>query len=65
MAAPGWTAEDVLLQASLSARWNNADAIDTAVTAAVEVRPPPPVRGSAAAQAWRRSSSRGRRSLGD
>ena len=36
-AAPGWTVEDVLLFASLSARWHNADAIVTAVTAAVEV----------------------------
>ena len=37
-AAENYTAEDVLLMASLSARWENADAIDTAITAAVEVQ---------------------------
>jgi H+-transporting ATPase len=34
-AAGGRSADDVLLAASLSAKWDNADAIDTAVTAAV------------------------------
>lgn len=36
VAAPGKTAEEVLLYASLSARWENADAIDTAITSAVD-----------------------------
>lgn len=35
-AGQGFSAEDVLLLGSLSAKWENADAIDTAVTAAVE-----------------------------
>lgn len=34
-AAGGRNADDVLLAASLSAKWENADAIDTAVTAAM------------------------------
>ena len=38
VAAPGISKDYALLMAALSARWHNADAIDTAVTQAVEVR---------------------------
>lgn len=36
IAPKGTSTEDVLLMAALSARWDNADAIDTALTSAVE-----------------------------
>lgn len=36
VAPEGNTAEEVLLMAALSARWGNADAIDTALTSAVD-----------------------------
>ena len=42
MAAPGVSKDYALLMAALSARWHNADAIDTAVTQAVEVCLNPP-----------------------
>lgn len=57
-AAGGRSADEVLLAASLSAKWGNADAIDTAVTAAVacgkKVRLPNPLasRMSVAPPCW-------------